>query len=398
MRNNKSVNDNVILAEFPVPFSYRVCFTSHLFAAENTALSDALLYARGPKPSRVVVFLDEGIAQARPRFADEIGAWFDVHAREVELVCPPCMVPGGEPVKNDYRLIMQMVDTLLEYRLCRHSYVMAIGGGAMLDAVGFATSMVHRGLRLIRVPSTTLAQNDAGVGVKNGMNLHGAKNTIGTFHPPFVVLNDARLLESLPFDHWIGGVAEAFKVAMIKDAAFFRELCKDAPLFRARDAAAMDRQIRRCARLHVEHICRNGDPFETGNARPLDFGHWAAHKLESLSHYRIPHGAAVAVGLAIDAGYAARFGWITPADYAALIKGLQDTGFPLWYPEVGHRFGGELQLLDGLADFQEHLGGELCVTFPDGVGCPREENHIDRDAMIESILALRAYAPAEWSA
>jgi len=386
---------NDIKATFSVPFAYPVCFTRNLFSLENRLLSDAFHLARDHRQTRALVFIDEGVAAARPGYADEIGPWFDGYASDAELVCPPHIVPGGEPVKNDYRLIMQLVDTLLEYRLCRHSYVIAIGGGAMLDAVGFATSMVHRGLRLIRVPSTTLAQNDAGVGVKNGMNLHGGKNTIGTFHPPFAVLNDLSLLDSLPFEHWIGGVSEAFKVAMIKDAAFFRDLCKDAACFRSRDTVAMERQIRRCAHLHVEHICSNGDPFETGSARPLDFGHWAAHKIESLSHYRIPHGAAVAVGLAIDAGYAERLGWIAPADYAALVKGLRDTGFCLWYPEVGRRFGGDLQLLEGLADFQEHLGGALCVTFPDGVGQKREEHTINREAMTESILSLRQWAVAE---
>lgn len=384
-------NTNIHQA-FSVEFDYPVLFTRDLFAPGNSLLCDTLCRLDETHAHRALLFIDAGLAERVPDISARAGAVFEARSRAVELVKPPHIVPGGETIKNDYRLTMEVVDTILEYRLCRHSYVVAVGGGAVLDAVGFAASIVHRGLRTVRVPTTTLAQNDAGVGVKNGMNLHGGKNTIGTFSPPFAVLNDFALLESLAQPHWIGGVAEAFKVALIKDAAFFRALCREARCYRDRDLPAMERMIVRCAELHLEHIRVNADPFEMGRARPLDFGHWAAHKLESMSNYRITHGEAVAVGLAIDALYAVKQGWLDASDGDALLSGLSDAGFTLWYPEMDRRLGDrKLELLGGLADFREHLGGELCVTYPDGIGRKQEVHEIDRALMEECVLRLKSH-------
>ena len=378
-----------IQQKFSVSFNYPVTFTRDLFETTNPILRDTLCRRTEDLPGRALVFLDQGVATATPDLAERICAYFSAYEADLSLVKAPHVVLGGEAIKNDYRLVMEIVDTVLEYRLCRHSFVVAIGGGAMLDAVGFAASLVHRGLRTVRVPSTTLAQNDAGVGVKNGMNLHGGKNTIGTFHPPFAVLNDSALLETLPQAHWIGGVAEAFKVAVIKDAPFFHALCKDAKRFRQRDIAAQERMIVRCAEWHLDHIRTQGDPFEMGRARPLDFGHWAAHKLESMSNYRIPHGEAVAVGMAIDASYAAAQGWLAEADCTALIQGLIDTGFTMSHSEMRRCLGdGRLELLGGLDDFREHLGGQLCVTFPDGLGRKQEIHTIDHACMERVIRDL----------
>ncbi len=375
---------------FHVAFDYPVIFTRDLFSAGNAVLRDALCRLDEGRRHRALVFVDGGLHAARPGLLQDVLNYFRAHAADIELVKPPHVVPGGEVIKNDYRLTMEIVDTILEYGLCRHSYVIAVGGGAVLDAVGFAASIVHRGLRTVRVPTTTLSQNDGGVGVKNGMNLHGGKNTIGTFHPPFAVLNDFALLDSLPFEHWIGGVSEAFKVAMIKDAAFFRDLCRDAARYRERDITAMERLIEHCAKLHLDHIRENGDPFELGRARPLDFGHWSAHKLESMSGYRISHGEAVATGLGIDSLYAVAQGWLDAADADALIHGLMECGFTLWHPEMERRLGdGTLELLGGLDDFQEHLGGGLCVTFPNGLGRKHEVHEIDREAMARAIAEIQ---------
>jgi 3-dehydroquinate synthase len=302
-------------------------------------------------------------------------------------------VPGGEAVKNDYRGLMGLVDQFLEYHLCRHSVVLVVGGGAVLDAVGFGASLVHRGLRVVRMPSTTLAQNDAGVGVKNGMNLHGGKNTVGVFAVPHGVLNDVNLLAGLSDVHWRAGISEAFKVAMIRDRAFFEELCAMAPRLGQRDAAAMERLVIRCAELHLEHITRSGDPFEQGSARPLDFGHWSAHKLECMSHYRMPHGYAVAVGIALDSLYAARLGWIGDREVEQLINALRLCGFPLAPPELlMHHADGSLCVLDGLEDFREHLGGELTLSLPGPLGSLQEVHEVNRDWVAGHVDALRSRA------
>ncbi len=378
---------------FAVEFDYPVIFTRDTFGVTFPLFLEALGSSGGRDRQRALFFVDRGVDAHHPELTERIRTAFDRHAGRLELVKPPHVVPGGEAIKNDYRLTMEIVDTILEYRLCRHSYVVAIGGGAVLDAVGFAVSIVHRGLRLVRMPTTVLAQNDGGVGVKNGMNLHGGKNTIGTFHPPHAVINDFNFLSTLPLREWIAGVSEAFKVSLIKDAGFFRYLCAHAADFRRRDQRIMEELIVRCAELHLEHIGSSGDPFELGHARPLDFGHWAAHKLESMSGYRVGHGEAVAIGLALDSLYAVEKGWLEPGDAEALLAGLRETGFLLWHEELDRRLGDDTpELFGGLDDFQEHLGGELCVTFPKELGRKHEVHEIDRDVMRKALVALKKRA------
>lgn len=381
--------------QFSVDLSYPVHFTRGVFDAGNDLLADLLADPERSGPVKVLAVLDSGVAEAFPEWCADMEAWFAARSERLELARSPEIVPGGEQIKNDYRRLMGLVDEMLEHHLCRHSVVLAVGGGAVLDAAGFAASLVHRGLRLLRMPSTTLAQDDAGIGVKNGMNLHGGKNTVGVFAPPYAVLNDFNLLRGLSPEHWRAGISEAFKVAMIKDAAFFRELLDMSPALGRRDDDAMERLVVRCAELHLEHIRTSGDPFELGSARPLDFGHWSAHKLETLSNYRVTHGQAVAVGIALDAMYAARLGWIAERDAEALAEALRLCGFDLAPPELSLRLGdGRLALLRGLAEFREHLGGRLTLSLPAPVGGLREIHEVDEAWVEAHIEQLRESACA----
>lgn len=385
------MTDGFYHQSFVVPFDYPVVFTRNLFDPANRAFVDVANRLAEPRAHRAIVFIDSGVAQHHAELPQQIQKYFTAHPRELELVTPPCVVPGGEVIKKDLVRMEDLIRQFLDLRLCRHSIVVAIGGGAVLDAIGFATALFHRGLRLIRVPTTVLAQNDVAVGVKNAMNFDGGKNLIGTFSPPFAVLNDFNFLRTLPDPIWISGIAEAFKVAIIQNAKFFQELCCDATKLRGRDEAAMERLIRRCAELHLEHIRTSGDPFEYGRARPLDFGHWSAHKLETMSGYRIDHGHAVAIGIAIDSCYAARQGWITDKEFQAICKGLADSGFALWDLLLEQKAEtGKLEILDGLKNFQEHLGGELYLTFPKGIGRKFEVQEVREELVEQSIRQLKS--------
>jgi 3-dehydroquinate synthase len=370
-------------------FQYAVTFTRGLFDPANPLLAGTLGRGPGEAPPRVAVYLDAGLAAARPRLRAEITAY--ARARNLALVHPPCVVPGGERAKRGPAQAMRVARELLAARVDRQSYVLAVGGGAVLDAVGLGAALAHRGVRLVRAPSTTLAQNDAGIGVKNGVNHQGQKNALGVFAPPWAVLNDLDLLDSLPDEAWIAGHAEAFKVAMIRDGAFFARLCRDAPRLRARDRAAQARAVVRCAELHLRHIGASGDPFELGTARPLDYGHWSAHQLERMTGCALAHGPAVAIGIALDAAYAARIGLLDPRVAARLARGLRACGFRLDHPALTRRRpDGALELFDGLDAFREHLGGELTLTLPVAAGRAREVHTIDRAAMEACARALSA--------
>lgn len=386
--------DDLYRQKFAVPYEYTVSFTRNVFAENNDTLPGLLPRHEGP--ARIVVYVDSGVYESRKSLPDEIEKFFSRHQDSLVLARKPVVVPGGENCKNGWEGVRRIIAELGDLRLCRQSYVMVIGGGSLLDSVGFAASLVHRGVRLIRLPTTVLAQNDAGVGVKNGMNEHGMKNFVGTFSPPFAVINDVEFLKTLPDVDWRAGISEAFKVAIIKDRVFLEYLCANARALKERDVDLMEELVRRCAVLHLQHIGRSGDPFEFGSARPLDFGHWAAHKLEVMSGFSICHGYSVAAGIAVDSCYAAVKGLISDDDRDLILSGLADSGLPVWTEFLNRRDShGALEVMSGIEEFREHLGGRLCVTMPSPLGSTVEIHEMDQSAVEESIAYLAAHAGRE---
>jgi 3-dehydroquinate synthase len=272
--------------------------------------------------------------------------------------------------------------------------VIAIGGGAMLDLVGYVAATVHRGIRHIRVPTTVLSQNDSGVGVKNGVNAFGQKNMLGVFAPPFAVLNDSAFLDRLDERDKRAGIAEAVKVALIRDGAFFRWLERSVADLRAFRPAAVDYLIRRCAELHMAQIASGGDPFERGSARPLDFGHWSAHKLELMTGHALRHGEAVAIGIALDARYSVLSGLLPEGDDSRVCRLLGAVGLPLFHPTLKTADpSGGYRLIGGLREFREHLGGELTITLLAGLGQGVEVHAMDEKLILQAIDWLEATAP-----
>jgi 3-dehydroquinate synthase len=375
---------------FSVHFEYPVHFSRDVFASDNPVLIDAIGRLNEHRRHRVQVFIDTGLAEARPELCDRIVQYFDAWTERVCLVCRPERVPGGEKAKNSREAAEHVMESIADHHLCRHSYVVAVGGGSALDIIGLAASLVHRGLRLVRIASTVLAQNDSAVGVKNGIDAYGMKNFAGTFAPPFAVLIDYDLLDTLPDKYWIGGMAEAFKVAIIRDRDFFGYLWEHADALRRRDRAVAETVIRRSALLHLEHIRTSGDPFEFGTARPLDFGHWSAHRIEMLSGYEIGHGQAVALGIALDTCCAQRTGRLSAKERDDILVALDATGLPTWANILERRSpDGQLDILKGLDEFREHLGGELNLTLPRGIGRREEIHEIDPGLVMDAVHFLR---------
>ncbi len=374
---------------FEIPFAYDVCFGQQVFAAGNPLLATELARVFATRlPVPTLVLLDAGLAAARPGLADQITAYAAAHAEVIDLRGKPVLFPGGEAAKDGMDVCLQAVAAMRQAGLCRQSCVLAIGGGAFQDAMGLAAALFHRGVRVVRLPSTVLAQNDSGVGVKNGVNLGGVKNLLGTFAPPALVINDLALLDALADRDWIAGSAEAFKVALIRDADFVRWLVANAGEIPRRNQAVMAELVARCASLHVQHIASAGDPFEYGSARPLDFGHWSAHKLESLTSFALRHGEAVAIGLALDLCYAVRLGFVPEAEATAVIAALHRAGLPVWSEWMLAEEAGQRVILTGIEEFREHLGGALHVTFPHPIGSKQEVGELHPSGMLAAIADL----------
>jgi 3-dehydroquinate synthase len=371
-----------------VSFKQRVFFTQDVFGLSNPLLRDVLQNGENKQFPKVLVVLDESLHQAQPDLSRKIESY--LASLGTGLVCPPMVLQGGERVKNSYFHVSDIQSNIDRYHIDRHSYVIAIGGGALLDLVGLAAATAHRGVRHIRIPTTTLSQDDSGVGVKNGINAFGKKNFIGTFAVPFAVINDFEMLASLPERDKRAGYIEAVKVALIRDAEFFEWIEREACNLRVFEPGAMQRLIYRCAELHLNHIATSGDPFEMGSARPLDFGHWAAHKLEQLSEYKIRHGEAVAVGIALDVIYARRMGYLDARSAGRILNLIDLLGFELYANELLHVDSqGDLMILKGLEEFREHLGGRLTITLLKGVGEGFEVHEMNDSVVVESIQELQ---------
>ena len=378
-----------------VTWRHRVYFTRGVFGAQSDLLRQVLALDRSNAVAKVLVVVDEMLAQKQPQLLRDIENYFARHAAELKLVCAPMIIEGGERAKNSYFHVSEIQSHVEKHHIDRHSYIIAVGGGALLDVVGLAAATAHRGVRHVRIPTTTLSQDDSGVGVKNGINAFGKKNFIGTFAPPFAVINDFDLLASLPDRDKRAGYVEAVKVALIRDSAFFNQIERDADALAVFEPESMQRLITRSAELHMNHIATSGDAFEFGSARPLDFGHWSAHKLEQISDYRIRHGEAVAVGIALDVLYARLMGHLDAVSAERILVLLERLGFELFANELLHEdSNGELVVLKGLEEFREHLGGQLTITLLQGVGRGFEVHEIEMGVMRAALQELQARQPS----
>lgn len=374
----------IIQQQFRITYQYPVYFTHHLFRQENKALSDFLTLNPTSVQKKVLFVLDEGMAIHYPNLADDIKAY--IHPLQgLKLMEPLLYVGGGEKVKNEDHYFKSLVEEINKQGIDRHSFIIAVGGGAVLDLVGYAAAVAHRGIRHIRIPTTVLSQNDSGIGVKNGINFSGKKNFLGTFSSPYAVFNDSHFLSTLDERNWRSGISEAVKVALIRDKAFFEWLEAHADSLARKDEQAMEYLVYQCASLHLQHIA-SGDPFESGSSRPLDFGHWSAHKLEQLTAFSVLHGEAVAIGIALDVLYSWKIGWLEEEEAQRIISLLEKLGFELYHPALENP-----ALMDGLTEFREHLGGELTIMLLKGIGSGENIHAIDENIMNNCIQFLKTH-------
>jgi len=381
---DREVTD-AIQQRVPVVLEYPVVFARDVLSPDSTVLVDLLSSREPDRRHRVVVMIDSGVDAAWPGLQAAVEDYAARYPGQIDLA-GVWTVPGGEAAK-DATVLDIIVQRLAGLRVDRQSFVVAIGGGAVLDVVGYAAAVIHRGLRLIRVPTTVLAQNDAGVGVKNGINAFGAKNFLGTFAAPFAVIDDSRFLTTLEPRDQAAGMAEAVKVAAIRDPAFFDWLVDHARVLAAFDLDTVERMVRRCAELHLAHIAGGGDPFETGNTRPLDFGHWAAHKLEVMTGHALRHGEAVAIGMAVDARYSVEEGLLDDTALETFLQLLERLRLPIWDDKLL-----DPVVLEGLDEFREHLGGELTITLLSGIGRGVDHREVRTDRVVSAIAWLRQRA------
>lgn len=377
------------MLEFSIPltFRHRAFFTRDIFCAENQTLLEAI-DSEDIASKRILCVIEQQVASSNPQLVAEAQSYLTNLTQHTTVLT----LNGGEGAKNSSELVDQIHRLVNSHHIDRHSYILCLGGGAFLDAVGFGTATAHRGIRLIRLPSTTLSQCDSGVGVKNGINLFGKKNFTGTFGVPWAVVNDIDLLTTQPKVTREVGLVEALKVSLIKDAEFFEFIAAHTDQLNAFDPDTVESVIKRSAELHMAHIATAGDPFELGSSRPLDFGHWSAHKLEQLTDFTCSHAEAVSIGVALDVLYSVRIGLLSQDVGERILNLMATLGYSLWHDtlQAPSTSSGKLAIFDGIAEFREHLGGQLTVMMLTAIGSGKDVHEIDEALMTRCITELKA--------
>ncbi len=378
----------IIKQAFQVKFKYNIIFTKDVFNKNNTCLAK-ILKTSNHNIKKIIIFIDKNIYKTNEFIIKQINEYIKINSKYINLVYKPILITGGEKIKNHYNLVKYAYKIIDKYKICRQSYILSVGGGTMQDLIGFVASTAHRGIRLIRIPTTTLSQDDSGVGVKNGINFNNKKNFIGCFGTPYAVINDYNFLTSLKKDNFIEGFSEAIKVALIKNEKLFLLIKDNITKILNRDIKITEKIIYECAKIHANHISKKGDPFEVTSSRPLDFGHWSAHKIESLSKYKISHGKSVSIGIALDCTYSYILKILKKEDWKKIINTLINLKLPIYTKELSITENKTYCIFKGLEEFREHLGGKLTITLIKGIGKKIETHHINKFIYEKSINLLK---------
>lgn len=374
----------IIKQTFDIKYNYNIFFTKNIFDLNNKILINEL-NKDNLSEKKILILIDKNIIKLNKNLIKNIINYFNLHTSLIKLVCKPITLTGGERIKNHYVLVQYFYKLIEKHKICRQSYLIAIGGGTIQDLAGYIASTAHRGVRLIRIPTTVLSQDDSGVGVKNGINFINKKNFIGCFSTPYSVINDYSFLSSLNFKQIMEGVSEAVKVALIKDKDFFKYIEDNSKnIIRPN---ILETLIYKCAKLHAEHISKYGDPFEKTSSRPLDFGHWIAHKLEAISKYKISHGESVGIGIILDATYSYLIKLLKKNTWKRIIICMINLRIK-FFSNLILKKEKTYAIFDGLEEFREHLGGKLTITLLKDIGTKIDVHHINKKIYTRAIKII----------
>jgi 3-dehydroquinate synthase len=272
----------------------------------------------------IVVVTDTNIAQL---------ALFQQMMQYKDNILAVIVLPAGESSKS-WSSIEQIITTLSQVKASRKTVLVSIGGGMICDLAGFAAAIYRRGMKYQSVPTTLLAQIDAAIGGKNGINTETAKNVIGTFYHPQHIVIDPAFLDTLPEREFKAGLAEMIKYGLILDAAFFKWIEENLDLLLAKQADILVKAITRCVEIKNEVVAQD-EKEEKGVRQLLNFGHTLGHAIEATTQYTtFLHGEAVAIGMSQAARLSYKKGFISENELAQIILLLQRCDLPTELPVI----------------------------------------------------------------
>jgi 3-dehydroquinate synthase len=293
----------------------------------------------------------------------------------------PILIPDGERFKTTLT-VNRIYDALVKARADRGAAVIAIGGGVVGDVAGFAAATFMRGIALVQVPTTLLAQVDSAIGGKVGVNHPLGKNLIGAFHHPSAVVVDPALLRTLPRREFRAGLYEVVKYGMISSPPLFAHLETRLPAIFRREADALVPAIFESCRIKAEVVAE--DERESGPRRILNFGHTAGHALEAVTRYRrFRHGEAVAYGMLVAAELSVARGVLEP-EARDRLAGLITTLGPL--PPVADLDAA--QVLEATERDKKVVDGTLHFVLAAAVGRTAMATDVARAELAQALRAL----------
>ncbi len=293
----------------------------------------------------------------------------------------PILIPDGERHKT-VATVGRIYDALIRAGADRASTIVAIGGGVTGDVAGFAAATYLRGVPVVQVPTTLLAQVDSSVGGKVGVNHPLGKNLIGAFHAPALVAIDPELLATLPRREFRAGLYEVVKYGMIASRTLFDRVAEGLPRLFAREPALLVEVIAASCRIKAGIV--EEDERESGVRRTLNFGHTAGHAIEAVTKYRrYRHGEAIAYGMLVAAELGVRRGLFEAADRALLAALITKMG-PL--PPVADLSAS--QVLEAVARDKKVIAGQLHYVLPTAIGATTIATDVSTDELLQALAAI----------
>lgn len=354
---------------------YKVSIVPGLFETGNPCLAD--LVGNGKN----LYVIDRGIGTSR---INQIKRYVTANRKEAFF----SIMDGGEKVKDGLATVMKLLEEAEGCGLDRKGMMVLIGGGALLDMAGFAASIFRHGVRHIRIPTTLLAQVEAGIGTKNGVNMQKQKNFIGTCQVPQEVLLDPGFLPTLDSRHLAAGIADIIKVALMRNRALFDLVGEHYRQILERKFMENPAVLSILWQTVLEHVDEiNRDPYEREAGKPLDFGQEWGHQLEVLSRHYLNHGEAVSIGMAIDSVISFTRGQLAQEDLESILSLLRNAGLPIHHPLATAN-----ALWPGLENFRRHHGGRLTVTLLNGIGATSQTGEIGYHELEEAVRCVREAA------
>jgi 3-dehydroquinate synthase len=312
------------------------------------------------KGRKAAIITDEHVA---PLYLDALKASLDTAG----IASAAVVLPAGEKTKS-FEHLVNVCDKVLEARVERNDYVIALGGGVIGDLSGFAAGIVRRGVRFVQVPTSLLAQVDSSVGGKTGINSRHGKNLIGVFHQPDLVLADTDVLNSLSEREFRAGYAEVAKYGLIDKPDFFAWLENNWQAVFAGGSARIEAIAVSCQAKADVVVA---DERENGQRALLNLGHTFGHALEAATAYdssRLVHGEGVSIGMVLAHEFSARMNLASPDDARRVEAHLKAVGLPTRMSEIPGTLPPAEVLMDAIAQDKKVKGGKLTFILTRGIG------------------------------